>query len=87
MNVKSLRPVGRKLLIELLPVAAQTATGIHFAPAYEQPRGRAKVLAVGAQCEHVKPGDMVAFSWINGVEIDNHHKIITEQELLGVLQY
>lgn len=70
----SLRPTGNRVLLEPVPVPAITKGGIHMPDTWQQPSGTAFVLAVGAKCEHVKPGDVVYYSWINAQDIGHNGK-------------
>ena len=88
MSAKQLRVIGNKVLIRPTPPPETTPGGIVLAVAYQQPSGDGWVVAVGGRCEHVKPGDRVTFSWINGREIEwagETLKVITEPELIGVV--
>lgn len=93
-----LRPVGDKVLVEVLPDKKVTAGGLHV-PEMSRNHNwwRCKVVAVGdgyvtdtgAQVPlQVKPGDVVLTKWRAGTSLDERpggiHRVVREAEIVGV---
>lgn len=87
MSARKLRPIGKRLLVEPLPAADKSAGGIMMPETYKLPSGRAKVVAVGAKVEDIRPGDRVIYSWINGIPVEHEDRtlrLLQLEEILGV---
>lgn len=88
MTASNLRATGINVVIRPSPLPEKTAGGLLLNPNWQHKPTEGVVLSVGGRTEHVKPGDKVCYSWINGTDLtveDGEVKILSETELLGVL--
>lgn len=84
-----LRPTGNKVLIQPLEVPQKTHGGLFLAEGWQQPSGRAVVIAVGArvQDENLKPGVRVFYSWIDALDVEHDGfkcRLLHEGQIIGV---
>lgn len=71
MSAKKLRPVGNRVLVQPQEPAEKTKGGIMLSTAYQQPSTQGTVIAVGGLVEDIKPGNVVAYSWIQSIEVQH----------------
>ena len=92
------RPLGDKILVEILEAESKTKGGIILPDTAKEEKAEGKVIAVGsgkvlesgkAQPLEVKRGDRVIFGKYAGDEIlinDKKHKILKESEVLAIFE-
>jgi len=88
MSARTLRPTGKRVLVLPDVPPKQSAGGITMVEAYQRPQGQGTVIAVGGQVQDLKPGDRVAYSWINGIEVEQEDRtlrLLYVDEILGLL--
>ena len=93
-----LRPIGDKVLVEVLESAAKTKSGIILPDTAKEKPQEAKVVAVGSGKTlangkvvppTVKAGDRIVFSKYSGNEIkleDKEYLIIDEDDILALIK-
>lgn len=87
MTANSLRATGNKVVIKPLPLPEKSSGGLLYNVNWQHKPTEGTVLSVGGRTQHVKPGDRVSFSWINGTDVtveDGEVKVIDENELLAL---
>lgn len=88
MSARKLIPIGKRVLIDPLPAADQSAGGILMPEQWKQPSNQGRVVAVGKGVELLQPGDTVFYSWINGREVEHEGRILRllhVEEILGLI--
>ena len=97
MGVISIHPIGRKVHIELAPVAEKkTEGGIVLPDKHSEPTRHGIVRGVGAECKYVKVDDIIIINFISGSAIDipgiyepvgaETDRIILEENILAILE-
>lgn len=89
MSARKLRPTGKRVLIRPQEPAEQTAGGVLLPVAYQQPATQGWVVAIGGRVEQLKPGMLVAYSWINGIEVEHEGKrlrLLPEDGVQAILE-
>jgi co-chaperonin GroES (HSP10) len=71
MSARKLRPTGNRVLVEAVPPPEVTKGGIMLSTAYQQPSTQGTVIAVGGAVQDLKPGMLVAYSWIQSIEVEH----------------
>lgn len=93
--VEKLRPLSDRVLIKRLEDQTVTKGGIIIPDAAKEKPQTGTVLAVGTGRSDkdgnripmaVKIGDVVYFGKFSGIEADEDHVILREEEILGVLE-
>ena len=92
------KPVGDKILVEILEAEEKTKGGIILPDTAKEEKAEGKVVAVGSgkrlengslQPFEVKKGDRVIFGKYSGDEIEiegKKHKILKESEVLAIFE-
>jgi chaperonin GroES len=98
MDAMKIRPLGDKILVEVLEAEEKTKGGIILPDTAKEEKTEGKVVAVGAgkvlesgkvQPPEVKKGDRVIFGKYAGDEIlidGKKHKVLKENEILAVFE-
>jgi len=93
-----IRPLGDRVLVEVLEAEAKTKGGIILPDTAKEEKTEGKVIAVGAgkvlesgklHAPEVKKGDRVIFGKYSGDEIlidGKKHKVLKESEILAVFE-
>lgn len=93
--MKKIRPLYDRILVERVQEDEKTPGGIVIPATAKEKAQIGKVLAVGAgrlspegktMPMSVKVGDNVFFSKYAGTEADDHHVIIREEDVLGIVE-
>jgi len=93
--MKKIRPLYDRILVERVQEDEKTPGGIVIPATAKEKAQVGKVLAVGAgrlspegkvMPMSVKVGDSVFFSKYAGTEADEHHVIIREEDVLGIVE-
>ena len=94
----NLKPIGDKVIIEVLEAQGKTAGGIVLPDVAKEKPQEGKVIAVGdgkilpsgkAVPPTVKPGDRILFGKYTGSEIkveENEYLIVNEDDILAILK-
>ena len=94
----NLKPIGDKIIIEVLEAAEKTAGGIVVPDAAKEKPQEGKVIAIGEGKllssgkivpPTVKPGDRILFGKYTGNEIkvdENEYLIMNEDDILAILK-
>ena len=94
----NLKPIGDKIIIEVLDAEEKTAGGIVLPDTAKEKPQEGKVIAVGDGKTlpsgktvplNVKPGDRILFGKYTGSEIkieDNEYLIVNEDDILAILK-
>ena len=92
---KAFRPLGDRVFVKRVEDENTTEGGIIIPDAAKEKAQTAEVIAVGpgrydAQGKlipmNVKIGDLVYFGKYSGTELDDDHLIISENEILGIIE-
>jgi len=85
----SLKPLGKRVLIQREAEQTTTASGIILPENAKEKPLQGKVLNVGAEVKEVKSGETVVFGKFSGVEItvdDETLLILEEKDILGIIE-
>jgi len=95
IEIAKLRPLGHRLLIKKVEEQSQTSSGLYIPEAAKEKGQRATVVAAGpGRLDQtgkviplaVKVGDEVIYSKFAGTQAGDDYLIITEDEVLGILE-
>lgn len=92
MTKTSIKPLGTRVLIEVMEAEMKTASGIIIPDSAKEKPQKGTVVAVGAGSEsekmEVKPGDVVLYGKYAGTEINdgnNKFLIMNQSEILAIV--
>ena len=92
---EKLRPLGDRVLVKRLESEERTASGIIIPDNAKEKAQTGKVVAVGTGrfdatgkkiAMDVKQGDTIFFGKYAGTEADKEHLIISQDEILGIIE-
>jgi len=88
----SIKPLGARVLVEVVEAEQKTASGIIIPDSAKEKPQKATVVAVGKGTEgekmEVKPGDVVLYGKYAGTEIsdgDHNYLILNQTDILAVV--
>jgi co-chaperonin GroES (HSP10) len=78
------RPTGRNVLIERIPAAKETASGI-ILKSTEEP-DRAKILAIGPEIDEVAVDEVAVVNWNAATKVEDELYIINIDHIVLVIE-
>ena len=92
MSDTTIKPLGARVLVEVVEAEQKTASGIIIPDTAKEKPQRAKVVAVGSGTEgekmEVKVGDVVLYGKYAGTEItdgDHDYLILNQSDILAIV--
>ena len=93
-DVANIRPLGNRLLVQLIELEKVTAGGIILPEQHKAKRSKAIVVALGNGSMQVngwwlpwgyKVGDTVLLAQFAGIEVGEDHLIVSSDDVLGIV--
>lgn len=85
MTAPAFQPIGRRVLLALLPEPPKSSLLITEGIAPEGLTRRATVVAAGERCKYVTPGDVVVVRTTTGKTVGDH-LVIEEQACVAIVE-
>tara|TARA_Y100001937_G_scaffold128726_1_gene207334 strand:+ start:9886 stop:10164 length:279 start_codon:yes stop_codon:yes gene_type:complete len=90
--MKSVKPVGKKLLVKPVKIETKTASGIYLPEQQQLQKPQGHVVACGRECSgEIKVGDFIQWPMTNNDEYEFDHQgekhlIISEGYVIAILE-